>query len=325
MIDTTTARDVIELALKEAGVLGVGQTALSEDINDCFTLLQNMIAQWQKRRWLVPSLFTISMPGNNAISNTIGDGQYYNTPRPDKINAAYAVQLNTGSTPVSFPMYPIFSYEDYSLIAIKQLNTLPTRYFYDGAFPFGNVFVYPIPSPMYQINLIIKSQLGFGTTIEAGSITAGGAGYVDGNYVGVPLIGGNGLSATADITVTGGVVAIVTLANGGQAYKTGDVLSAANASLGGSGAGFAWTVNLIESNLDSVMELPPEYFEAMHYNLAVRIISMYQVSNPSPQTGVLAKVALNTIRRANIQVPGLIMPPGLRHGNNFNIYNPDWY
>ena len=39
-----TARDFVTLALKEAGVLGVGQTPLPEDINDCFVLLNRMLS-----------------------------------------------------------------------------------------------------------------------------------------------------------------------------------------------------------------------------------------------------------------------------------------
>src|ERR1700761_5765142 len=92
-----TARDFIILALKEAGVLGVGQTPLAEDINDCFVLLNRMLAQWQKRRWLVPNLIDVKAIGNSRISNLIGPGQYYNSPRPDKIQAAYFKQLVSGN------------------------------------------------------------------------------------------------------------------------------------------------------------------------------------------------------------------------------------
>jgi hypothetical protein len=269
MVDTVpvTARSLCTLALKEAGVLGVGQTALDEDINDTFTLLRRMMAQWQRKRWLVPSLFDIAMPGNGLISNLIGNGQYWNTPRPDKIQAGYVIQTTAGGNPVSLPLYPITSYEDYSKIAVKTLASLPTRYFYDGAYPYGNVFIWPIPSSQYEVHLIIKSQLGFSTTILNGAITTQGAAYVDGIYNAVPLTGGDGISATADITVTAGKVSIVSIVNGGEFYKVGNVLSASNVNLGGAGAGFTYTVTSTQSNLDSVMELPEEYEEALHYNL----------------------------------------------------------
>src|SRR5665213_91297 len=103
--NTPTARDVISLAYKEAGILAVGQTLLAEDVNDGLIYLRQMVAQWQRKRWLVPSLIDISTVGNGLISNPIGNGQFWNIPRPDKIQGGYVIQLNTGSTPVSLPLY----------------------------------------------------------------------------------------------------------------------------------------------------------------------------------------------------------------------------
>src|SRR5882672_4487759 len=153
-----TARDFITLALKEAGVLGIGQTALPEDINDCFTLLKRMLSQWQKRRWIVPNLIDVYAQGNSLKSNLIGPGQYYNSARPDKIQAAYFKQLNSGNVAneVSYPLRHIWSYENYANIALKELNTWPSFFFYDGAFPYGNVFIWPIPTSAYEIHLIVK-------------------------------------------------------------------------------------------------------------------------------------------------------------------------
>lgn len=67
----------------------------------------------------------------------------------------------------------------------------------------------------------------------------GGSGYVDGNYPGVPLTGGSGFGATANISVTGGAVTGVTLVNRGSNFLIGNTLSASNTNLGGSGAGFS--------------------------------------------------------------------------------------
>ena len=241
-LDVKTARDIIILSLKEAGILGVGQTPLSEDVNDCFVYLQEMTSQWQERRWMIPGLTDITGVGNNAISNTIGTGGYYNVPRPDKIQAGYFIQNTASGTPVSFPLASIFSFEDYYRIAVKQLNTFPTHFFYDGQnnAGLGNVYIWPIPDPSYTIHLLVKSQLGW------------------------------------------------------------------------------------PNNLNSVFTMPDEYAEAVHYNLAIRICSAYQV-DPKPSTGGLAKVALNTIKVANTQIPELQMPPSLRKGKAFSLFNPDGY
>jgi hypothetical protein len=236
-----TARDICTLTLKETGVVGVGQTPLAEDINDSFTLLKRMMGQWQKKRWLVNSLTEVVAIGNGAISRTVGPGGDFDTTvTPDKIQAAYFIQLNTGPNPVSFPLQDLFSYENYSRIQVKDLPTFPNFFFYDNKYPLGNIFIWPLPQSMYEIHLIVKSDLGF------------------------PV------------------------------------------------------------DLDSVMILPQEYEEAIHYNLAVRLGSLYK-QPVAPATVALAKASLNTIRVANTQVPTLIMPPALRNGPSFNIFNADGY
>jgi hypothetical protein len=56
-----------------------------------------------------------------------------------------------------------------------------------------------------EVNFITSSNIK-----TLGSIT-GGSGYTDGSYTDVPLTGGEGANATADITVSGGTVTAVTI------------------------------------------------------------------------------------------------------------------
>lgn len=314
--------------MKEAGVLGVGQSLLAEDINDGFTLLNRMLAQWQKKRWLVPNLYEVSALGNNNKSNLIGPGQYYNAARPDKIQAAYFLQTTSGppDNNVSFPLTPIWSWEDYALVQLKQLNSWPQFFFYDGQFPYGNVYIWPIPSATYEIHLVLKGPIGFTTEILNGAITAAGQLYTNGVYPNVPLtsLTGFGNGAIATITIAGGIVTTVAITNPGDGYKIEDQLSANSALIGGTGNGFIWTVNDVTDTLDATFNMPPEYEEAIHYNLCRRLTSMYQYP-PNKEQIQLAKASLNTIRLANIQVPQLKMPPALRFNNNnsFYIFNAD--
>lgn len=73
----------------------------------------------------------------------------------------------------------------------------------------------------------------------------GGSSYTNNTYTAVALTGGLGSGATANITVSGGSVTLVTIVNSGKLYKAGDVLSAPAASIGGTGTGFTVTVNTI--------------------------------------------------------------------------------
>lgn len=85
-----------------------------------------------------------------------------------------------------------------------------------------------------------------------GTVTPG-SGYTDGTYNGVALTGGTGSNATANITVSGGVVDGVTLVNGGSGYTAGDDLSADDSDLGGGGgAGFSVKVGTIGITREAV-------------------------------------------------------------------------
>jgi len=337
--NSPTARDVLTLAFKEAGILGVGQTLVAEDSQDGLNYLRQMVAQWQRKRWLVPSLIDIATIGNGNISNPIGPGQFWNVDRPDKIQGGYVVQQNTGGYPVSLPLYPIFSYEDYIQITIKNLPSLPTHFFYDGAYPVGNVFIWPIPTATgstWEIHLLLKSQLGLSTTISTMNIFTPGLGLVNGVYPNVPLAPQTptdvaqqfqsfGTGAQANITVAGNIVTIAAIQNGGNDFKINDLLTCSIANIGG-GAGTPPTFLVTNTfdNLDSTLNFTPESYEAIRTNLAVRICSAYQIE-AQESTIKLAKMSLNTLRQANIQIPAMIMPPTLRQGKSFNLYNADDY
>src|SRR5882724_4262864 len=72
-----------------------------------------------------------------------------------------------------------------------------------------------------------------GVIATHGAITAGSGYAPDAVYNAVPLTGGTGNGATANITVAGGAVTVVTIVSGGTGYTVSDVLSASDANLGG--------------------------------------------------------------------------------------------
>ena len=237
----TTAGDMIALSFREAGVVGVGQQASAQDSNDALTVLNGMMGQWMKRRWLVYHLVDAICLGNGSLSYTVGPGGDFNITRPDKIEAAFFRQtVETVPNQVDYPLAPIWSREEYNDIALKSLNSFPQIYFYDSGWPLGNLFVWPLPSDQYEIHISIKDTL--------------------------------------------------------QTFP----------------------------GLTTEVDLPPEYFEALHYNLAVRLRPLFQLP-PDQSIIQLAKLALNTIKNANAQVPSLEMPNDLIRGSNYNIYSDQQY
>jgi hypothetical protein len=236
----TTPRDIVNLALKTANVVGVGQSSLPEDINDCFNMLNMMIAQWQRRRYMVYNLKTVSITATGATSYTIGLGQQFNTERPAKIEAAFIRMQGGSNLPVDYPLQVLRAKEDYDRISIKTLNAFPQYVFYDSTFPVGNVFVWPVPNNQYQIFLTVMTQL--------------------------------------------------------QAFQ----------------------------NLSEVIVMPNEYLDAMQWNLADRILTIYGLPE-NPKITRYAEVSMRAIMENNSQIPLLHMPVALRGKSGaYNIYG-DFY
>ncbi len=74
------------------------------------------------------------------------------------------------------------------------------------------------------------------------------------------------------------------------------------------------------ATLATVISLPHEYFNALHWNLAVRLRTAYDLP-PQPMTVQLAKKALNVIRGANTQIARLVMPLDLVRPGVYNPYS----
>ena len=236
----TTPSDIISLALKTANVIGVGQTPLAQDINDSFNQLNMMMAQWQRRRYMVYELVTVSLQSTGAESYTIGLGQQFNITRPVKLEFAY-FRMNSGTPlPVDYPLQVLRAQEDYDRISIKNLNAFPQYVYYDTGFPVGNIYVWPVPNNQYEIFLSVMVQL--------------------------------------------------------QKFNT----------------------------ISDEIILPPEYLDALHWNLARRLCVVYGVPITPELTGY-AEASMRAIEEVNSQIPLLHMPVALRGKSGaYNIYG-DFY
>lgn len=157
----TTARDMITLALKGSGVLGVGQTASSEDMNDALKLLNIMLQEWRRKRWIVWSLVATGIISTGAQSYTVGAGGDFDITRPASLEDAYMRLLNPGGqNQVDYKLDLIEAREDYDEISLKSLVSWPSYCFYDSAFPMGNVYFWPIPQDQqYELFIVTKTEL----------------------------------------------------------------------------------------------------------------------------------------------------------------------
>lgn len=179
--------DLVGLTLRQIGVGALGTTAQPEDIRDAVMQLNMLLGQWQRKRWIVPNLIDRSFKATGQNVYTIGPGGDLSTPsRPAQIKAAYARQLrehtttgpgdfdsrdfmadflieriNTVSTtmPMDYPLSEIPSYEDYSAISLKSLQSFPGLYHYNPAFPYGEFRPWPLQWAGWEYHVLFTTPL----------------------------------------------------------------------------------------------------------------------------------------------------------------------
>jgi hypothetical protein len=150
----TSAVDLLTLALKDIGALGIGQSISAEDTADALATLNMMLGQWQAERLSVYHLIDTAVQATGALSYTVGPGGDFNAPRPIKIESAF-VRLNN----IDFPCMLIPSREDYNRIGIKTLSSLPNAVYYDAAFSLGTVYFWPVPNASYELHITTMDAL----------------------------------------------------------------------------------------------------------------------------------------------------------------------
>ena len=100
-----------------------------------------------------------------------------------------------------------------------------------GTYNFTNNNVVTSANDLVQ-GRISSTRFGVIKTVDAATYTAG-SGYTSGIYTYVPLTGGAGTGAIADITIIGGVVTNIDMRRGGTGYAVGNALSVAAVNVGG--------------------------------------------------------------------------------------------
>ena len=157
-----TVGDIVADAFFQSGIIGTGQTGTGQDARLGFRLYNQLVAQWNRKRYMVYTTFNIGIPCTGAISYSVGIGGDFNTPRPDKIeDGCFLRQLNTGSAqPVDYVLQLVNSREDYNRIRLKTMGTFPWLIYYDPTYPLGNVYAWPVPQANnYSLYIQLKVPL----------------------------------------------------------------------------------------------------------------------------------------------------------------------
>ena len=93
-----TGNDIVNSAFKKAGLLGIGQTLDASDAVDGLADLNDMLAQWRRKRWMVYHLLDLSFTSDGRTTPyTIGPaGNFVIDPRPARIESGFIRQIVSG-------------------------------------------------------------------------------------------------------------------------------------------------------------------------------------------------------------------------------------
>lgn len=184
----------------------------------------------------------------NVTGNMTSGNQYVSL--PDDYLSTYSLAVIDASGNYSYLLNKDVNFlrEAYPTVA----STGQPKYYALFGSQYGNInelslIVAPTPNSAYSMEL---HYFYYPPTIVQGEIStlsnlSAGTGYTNGVYQNVPLTGGSGANATANIVIVGGVITSCTLAFGGNFYVVGDILSCS--SLGPTGTGFSITVSAVSN------------------------------------------------------------------------------
>jgi hypothetical protein len=188
----------------------------------------------------------------NVTGNLTSGSKYLSC--PDDYLATYSLAVIDGSGNYTYLLNKDVNFirEAYPNTASSN-NALPKYYALFGS-QYSNAnelsfLLGPTPDSAYTAELhyfyypvsIVQGVVAGGSVTNAGSL------YTNGAYENVPLTGGSGSGATANIVVSGQAITSMVIENGGNFYAAGDVLSCSNTYIGGSGSGLAYTVSNVNN------------------------------------------------------------------------------
>lgn len=134
------AQTLIKNAFRLIGVSRVGQTPAPEALAEGLAMLNAMLDAWSIERLMIPVIArrVLDLEANQQ-TYTIGSGGDWDVPRPVRIERAGLVD-DRHETPMD-----VMSHDQWSEIGEKEQTGLPWRIYYDGAYPLGNVTLWPVP------------------------------------------------------------------------------------------------------------------------------------------------------------------------------------
>lgn len=283
----TTLGDICRASLKECGAIGVGQTPLAEDINDAWARLQWMLMQWERKRWLLYHLVSLSTISTGALYYTVGPGGDFDTGqgtmRPSRLSSAFVRQQFIGA------LTPPQSIWDAKQAPLPNMDAYST---WDN----GQSLWDDTPANMQPNNNAVDYWLDILESKE------------DYNRITLKTLkAGPGETAFLDTDWPQALLYVWPVPQSGIYEIHISVYM---------------QLQVQFLNPSTQFEIPWEYYNAMMLNLAIRLRPKYRLgSYPGDPLPGMAKDSLAVLRAGNTQIMRLRMPNTIRRRGLYNIFS----
>lgn len=352
----TSLGDLCTAALQDSGRLGVGQTAMAEDMIKAWSRCQWMLQGWERKRWLVYHLVTYSFVANGAESFTVGPGGQVNT------NTVAAWQLGS-LAPVASPgagQVGGFGYvvnDTITLATTPPSGTSPTSLIVTvtavnaGAVTAvtivsGGIYSGPLPSVWTQASTSgtgSNISLGYATwslssstvtkttsSVRPGKLESAFLRQIQnpaGNQVDYPLLILESMEDYNNIALKS-MMSFPEYAFLDSAWPLANFFAWPVPQAGIYSVNFSIREQLPCQflTLSTTVNLPFEYYQAIVTNLALLLRITFSIPTfaGDPLPGA-AKASLATVRGPNTQIARLQMPPEVMRDGLYNIFSDRRY
>ena len=307
--------DLVNDALLQIGVGAQGTTASGVDISSGVRGINYLLAQWQRRRWLVPTLTEYAALSNGAVDYQVGPSAALSGGptsstfvtsgyRPDKIEYAFARLLTNGATAQDLGQFDAEQFDP------AQFQTA------------GNVAGIAANGASANVSAPDFAPGDFAST-DFTTTPVSAYGFVPSPLaIDYPLVVIPSREDYASISIKN-LTTFPSAVYYSPDYPVGNLLVWPVPAYG------LWELHIgvkapLPANLEATtpINLPPEYWDAIVWTLAARLAPSYG-QEASPTVVANAKAALQTIRTANTQVPLLALPAALtitRRGSVPGVY-----
>jgi hypothetical protein len=260
-------------------------------MNDAFMRVNMMLAQWQRKRWLVYHLIDVFTPSTGQEAYFVGPGQSFNIGmRPDKIFSGFFRQFNQNANSQQ--------QNDGTTVITAMVRDHNNPQVVSNALSLTLAPEFPVPpfqAPSTGIDYplrVIPARENYSAISMKGLVSWPQSVWLDTGWTNTGAPAGCAVAHFYPVPLSGLFELHLQFSEVLQSF----------------------------SNLSDTIILPPEYQGAILYNMIVRTIAAYKLP-PDQVMIALAKDALATLREANFQMPNMSMPAELTRTSRYNIFS----